>query len=152
VPLLLNVPLLLLNIAIDHRRRRVALRSRKIWPRCVGRRRARDVRGRHLRSHGLWSCNLRSCDLRWRGPRCRNMRRGARCSLGCCRARSRGRGSGRCRLRRGMWRTGGNLGILCGSAHRNGDGQRGGQRHSSSQIHHRPSSTSAELKFLHSTD
>ena len=140
VPLLLNVPLLLLNIAVDHRRRLMALRGRKIWPRPVRRRRARDVRCRHLRG-------LRSCNLRWCGARC-HLRRGARCHL--WRRRPRGRGRGSCG--RGVWcRTGFSPGILCGSCHRNGDGQRGGQRHSSTQNHHRPSSTSAELKFRHST-
>jgi hypothetical protein len=44
VPLLLNVTLLLLNIAIDHRRRLMALRGRKIWPLRLGRHRTRNVR------------------------------------------------------------------------------------------------------------
>ena len=145
VALLLNMPLLLLNVAVDHRRRLVALRGRKIWPRPVRRRRARDVRCRHLR--GLRSCNLRPCDLRWCGARC-HLRRGAGCHL--WRRWPRGRGRGSCR--RGVWcRTGFSSGILCSSCHRNRDGQRGGQRHSSTQNHHRPSSTSAELKFRHST-
>ena len=145
VALLLNMPLLLLNVAVDHRRRLVALRGRKIWPRPVRRRRARDVRCRHLR--GLRSCDLRSCDLRWCGARC-HLRRGAGCHL--WRRWPRGRGRGSCR--RGVWcRTGFSSGILCSSCHRNRDGQRGGQRHSSTQNHHRPSSTSAELKFRHST-
>jgi hypothetical protein len=145
VALLLNMPLLLLNVAVDHRRRLVALRGRKIWPRPVRRRRARDVRCRHLR--GLRSCNLRPCDLRWCGARC-HLRRSAGCHL--WRRRPRGRGRGSCR--RGVrCRTGFSSGILCSSCHRNRDGQRGGQRHSSTQNHHRPSSTSAELKFRHST-
>jgi len=145
VALLLNMPMLLLNVAVDHRRRLVALRGRKIWPRPVRRRRARDVRCRHLR--GLRSCDLRSCDLRWCGARC-HLRRGAGCHL--WRRWPRGRGRGSCR--RGVWcRTGFSSGILCSSCHRNRDGQRGGQRHSSTQNHHRPSSTSAELKFRHST-
>ena len=140
VPLLLNVPLLLLNVAVDHSRRLVALRGRKIWPRPVRRRRARDVRCRHLRG-------LRSCNLRWCGARC-HLRRSAGCHL--WRRWPRGRGRGSCR--RGVWcRTGFSSGILCSSCHRNRDGQRGGQRHSSTQNHHRPSSTSAELKFRHST-
>jgi hypothetical protein len=122
----------------------MALRSRKIWPRRVGHR-ARDVRRRHLRPWGLRSCNLRPCDLRWRGPRCRNVRRGARCNMWSRRPRGRGRWSCGRRPWRGVWRTGFGPGILCGSGHRNGDGQRGCQRHSSSQIHHRQSSTSAEL-------
>lgn len=146
VALLLNMPLLLLNVAVDHSRRLVALRGRKIWPRPVRRRRARDVRCRHLR--GLRSCNLRPCDLRWRDARSRNVRRGARCHLR--RGRPRGRGRGSCR--RGVWcRTGFSSGVLCGSCHRNRDGQRSGQRYPSTQNHHRPSSTSAELKFRHST-
>ena len=145
VALLLNMPLLLLNVAVDHRRRLVALRGRKIWPRPVRRRRARDVRCRHLR--GLRSCDLRPCDLRWCGARC-HLRRSAGCHL--WRRWPRGRGRGSCR--RGVWcRTGFSSGILCSSCHRNRDGQRGGQRHSSTQNHHRPSSTSAELKFRHST-
>ena len=146
VPFLLNVPLLLLNIAIDPRRRLMALRGSKIWPRPARRRRARDVRCRHLR--GLRSCNLRPCDLRWRDARSRNVRRGARCHL--WRGRPHGWGRGPCR--RGVWcRTGSSPGILRGSCHWNGDSQRGGQRHPSTQNHHRPSSTSAELKFRHST-
>jgi len=44
MPLLLNVALLLLNIAIDRRRRLVALRGRKIWPLRLGRHRTRNVR------------------------------------------------------------------------------------------------------------
>ena len=140
VALLLNMPLLLLNVAVDHSRRLVALRGRKIWPRPVRRRRARDVRCRHLRG-------LRSCNLRWCGARC-HLRRSAGCHL--WRRWPRGRGRGSCR--RGVWcRTGFSSGILCSSCHRNRDGQRGGQRHSSTQNHHRPSSTSAELKFRHST-
>jgi hypothetical protein len=139
VPLLLNVALLLLNIAVDHCRCLMALRSRKIWPGRVGRR-ARDVRRRHLRPWGL-----RSCDLRWRGARRRDMGHGAWRSLRRGRPRGRGRWSCGRRPWRGVWRTGFGPGILCSSGHRNGDGQRGGQRHSSSQIHHRRSSTSAEL-------
>lgn len=150
VPLLLNVPLLLLNIAIDHRRCLLALGRRKIWPRPGWRGRACDVRCRHLR--GLRSCNLRPRDLRWRAARSRNVRRCAGCHL--WRGRPRGWGRGPCGRRpwRNVWsRTGVSPGVLCGSCHRNGDGQRGCQRHPSTQNHHRPSSTSAELKFRHST-
>jgi len=129
VPLLPNVPLLLLNVAVDHRRRLMTLGRRKIWPRPGRRCRARDVRCGHLRG-------LRSCDLRWRDARSRNVRRGARCHLrrsaGChlWRGRPRGRGRGSCR--RSVWcRTGFGPWILCGSCHRNGDGQCGGQGHAS---------------------
>jgi hypothetical protein len=108
------------------------------------------VRCRHLR--GLRSCNLRPRDLRWRDARSRNVRRCAGCHL--WRGRPRGWGRGPCGRRpwRGVWsRTGVSPGVLCGSCHRNGDGQRGGQRHPSTQNHHRPSSTSAEHKSRHST-
>jgi hypothetical protein len=107
------------------------------------------VRCRHLR--GLRSCNLRPRDLRWRDARSRNVRRCAGCHL--WRGRPRwGRGPCGRRPWRGVWcRTGFSSGVLCGSCHRNRDGQRSGQRHPSTQNHHRPSSTSAELKFRHST-
>ena len=145
VALLLNMPLLLLNVAVDHRRRLMTLGRRKIWPRPGRRCRARDVRCGHLRG-------LRSCDLRWRDARSRNVRRCAGCHL--WRGRPRGWGRGPCGRRpwRGVrGRSGVSPGVLCGSCHRNGDGQRGRQRHPSTQNHHRPSSTSAELKFRHST-
>jgi hypothetical protein len=136
----------------------MALRGGKILSRHVRCRRARDMRCRHLRSWGLRSCNLRPCDLRCRlrpcdlrrrGARGCNMRRSARCHLRRGRPRGRGRGPSR---RSARCRTVFSSGILlCGSCHRNGDGQCGGQRHSSSQIHHCSSSTSAELRFRHST-
>jgi hypothetical protein len=137
---LLNMPLLLLNVTIDHRRRLMALRRRKIWP--------RNVRCRWTRD--MWCRHLRPCDLR-RGARCRNMRRGARCHLRNCRPRGRSRGSCRCRPWRSLRSTLPVSGILCRSCYWNGDSQGGGQRHSSTQLYHSSSSTSAELKFRHST-
>jgi hypothetical protein len=132
----------------------LSLGGGKISPLYVRRRRARDVRCRHLRPWGLrscnlWPCDLRPCDLRGRGARCCNVRRGARCSLRGCRPCGRSGGSCRCRLRRSL-RARLSPGILCGSRHRNGDGQCGSQRHPSSQIQHCSSSTSAELRFRHS--
>src|SRR6185312_17086465 len=139
---LLNVPLLLLDAAVDHCRCLLALRRRNVRP-CN--RRARDVWCRHLRLSDLRSCNLRPCDLR-----CCNMRRGAGCNMGHRGSRRGSRGS-----RRGSpWRSGCRTGfspVLCRSGYRNSEGQRGGQRHPSSQIQHCTSSTSAELRFRRST-
>lgn len=151
--LLLNVTLLLLNAAVDRCRCLLSLRRRNVWPRNVRwRRRAGDVRRRHLRPLDLRSGDLWPCNLRRRGARCCNVRCGARCNMWHRRSCCRGRWSCGRRPWRGVrCRTGFSPGILCGSCHRNGDGQRGGQRHPSTQNHHCASSTSAELKFRHST-
>jgi hypothetical protein len=126
----------------------MSLGGGKISSRYVRRRRARDVRCRHLRSWGLRPCDLRPCDLRWRGARSCNVRRSARCHLRRGRPRGRGCGSSRRSVR---CATVSSFGILCGSCHWYGDGQCGSQCHPSGHFHHCSSSTSAELRFRHST-
>lgn len=145
VPLLLNVPLLLLNAAGDDRRR-LPVRS--------------DVA---LRRSDLRPCDVRRCrPCKTRSLRPRDMRRSLgcrharRCNMGCrtrgnvwCR-RPCGRSSRSCR--RGSWRSAAlGLVILGGSRNRNGGCQRGCQRQSSSHAYHCYCPPPAEPGFRRST-